>query len=111
MLAAGLSDSNVRISTANSFELNRWITCLPTHFKECGLEILDYEAQPPLPIYRKPWNEDCLIGWAAIGDMIKSQAEKDWYKAHLAAAARNAKNGWYVDWDLIICVGRSAEPL
>ena len=64
-------------------------------------------VQAPLPIYRKPWNEDCLIGWAAIGDKIKDQEEKDWYRERLAEAAENANKGWFVEWELIICVGRN----
>ena len=75
-------------------------------FQQCGLEVLDHVAQAPLPIYRKPWNEDCLIGWAAIGDMIESQGDKDWYRERLTEAAQNAKNGWYVDWELVVCVGK-----
>lgn len=65
-------------------------------------------SQAPLAMYRKPWNEDCLIGWAAIGDMIKSQEDKDRYRERLAEAAQNAKNGWYVDWELVFCVGKKA---
>ena len=64
-------------------------------------------VQAPLPIYRKPWNEDCLIGWAAIGDKINDQEEKDWYRERLAEAAENANKGWIVEWELIICVGRN----
>lgn len=40
--------------------------------------------------------------------MIENQEEKDWYRERLAEAAENAKTGWYVDWDLIVCVGRKA---
>lgn len=98
--------STVRITSNHS--LHRWITSLPSHFQQCDLQVLDYVAQPPLPIYRKPWNEDCLIGWAAVGDRIKNQEEKGWYRERLAEAAENAKKGWYVDWDLIVCVGRKA---
>ncbi|KAL9065489.1 MAG: hypothetical protein Q9161_008194 [Pseudevernia consocians] len=87
---------------------NKWINSLPTHFQQCGLEVLDHVAQAPLPPYRKPWNEDCLIGWAAIGDMVKNPNEKLWYKERLAEAAENAKKGWYVDWELVICVGRKS---
>lgn len=87
---------------------NRWVNSLPSHFKQCGLEILDHVTQAPLPVYRKPWNEDCLIGWAAIGERIRNEEEKQWYKERLAEAAENAKNGWYVDWELVVCVGRKA---
>ena len=92
----------------NTFHLDRWINSLPVLFQQCGLEVLDHVTQTPLPIYRKPWNEDFLIGWAAIGDMIESQEEKQWYKERLAEAAENAKKGWYVDWELVICVGKNA---
>ena len=85
---------------------NRWVNSLPSHFKQCGLEILDHVTQAPLPIYRKPWNEDCLIGWAAIGERIRNKEEKQWYRERLAEAAENAKNGWYVNWELVVCVGR-----
>ena len=102
----------VRMVTVARIELikynHRWINSLPTHFQQCGLEVLDHVAQAPLPPYRKPWNEDCLIGWAAIGDMVKNPNEKLWYKERLAEAAENAKKGWYVDWELVICVGRKS---
>lgn len=64
-------------------------------------------VQAPLQLYRKPWNEDCLIGWVAIGDKINDQEEKDWYRERLAEAAENASKGWFVEWELIICVGRN----
>lgn len=91
-----------------SFARNRWVNSPPSHFKQCGLEILHHVTQVPLPVYRKPWNEDCLIGWAAIGERIRNEVEKQWYKERLAEAAENAKNGWYVDWELVVCVGRKA---
>ena len=40
--------------------------------------------------------------------MIESQEEKHWYKERLAEAADNAKKGWYVDWELVVCVGKNA---
>ena len=92
----------------NLLHPDRWINSLPVLFQQCGLEVLDHVTQTPLPIYRKPWNEDCLIGWAAIGDMIESQEEKNWYKELLAEAAENAKKGWYVDWELVICIAKNA---
>ena len=95
------------IQLTNTRHPNRWINSLPTLFQHSGLEVLDHVTQAPLPIYRKPWNEDCLIGWAAIGDMIQSQQDRDWYRERLAEAAENAKNGWYVDWELVVCVGKS----
>ncbi len=63
-------------------------------------------AETPLPVYRKPWNEDCLMGWAAVGDRIKEREEKEWYKERLAEAAENARKGWFVEWELVVCVGR-----
>ena len=106
-------NKSVKRVTASRLELikynnHRWINSLSTHFQHCDLEILDHVAQAPLPPYRKPWNEDCLIGWAAIGDMIKDPNKKLWYKERLAEAAANAKKGWYVDWELVICVGRKS---
>lgn len=64
-------------------------------------------TQAPLPIYRKPWNEDCLIEWAAIGDKIKNENERQWYRERLAEAADNAKRGWYVDWEFVVCVAKN----
>ena len=87
---------------------DRWVTSLPNLFEECGLTVLDHVTQAPLPIYRKPWNEDCLIGWAAIGDKIQNLTEKQWYKERLAEAADNARRGWYVDWELVVCVAKNA---
>ena len=106
-------NKSVKKVTGTGIELtthtnHRWINSLPTHFQHCNLEILDHVAQTPLPHYRKPWNEDCLIGWAAIGDMIKDPKKKLWYKERLAEAAANAKKGWYVDWELVICVGKKS---
>ena len=40
--------------------------------------------------------------------MIESQEEKNWYKELLAEAAENAKKGWYVDWELVICIAKNA---
>lgn len=100
------SNSNILIIQTDPLHPNRWINSLPAQFEQCGLEVLDYVTQAPLPVYRKPWNEDCLIGWAAIGDLIKNQEDKKWYRERLAEAAENAKKGWYVDWELVVCVGR-----
>ena len=88
---------------------DRWINSLPNLFEQCDLKVLDHVTQAPLPMYRKPWNEDCLIGWAAIGDRIRDENEKQWYKERLAEAANNAKRGWYVDWELVVCVAKKAS--
>ena len=83
-----------------------WINNIPTHFKQAGLEIISYDSQPPLPIYRKPWNEDNMMGWAPIADRIEDEKEREWFKELHAQAVTNAAKGWYVDWELIVCVGR-----
>ena len=38
--------------------------------------------------------------------MIKNEEEKDWYRRCWWEAILEVKRGWYVDWELIICVGR-----
>ena len=42
-----------------------------------------------------------------MGSNIKNQKEKEWHRERLAEAAANAKRGWYVDWELVVCVGRN----
>lgn len=85
---------------------NSWINEIPEHFKKSGLSVVAYDTHTPLPIYRKPWNEDNLIGWWAAGERIPDEKERKWFQELHAKAATNAAKGWYVDWELIVCVGR-----
>ncbi|KAI4166893.1 MAG: hypothetical protein LQ343_007658 [Gyalolechia ehrenbergii] len=83
-----------------------WINDLPSHFQQAGLKVLAHVAESPLPIYRKPWNDDNMMGWAPIADRIEDEEERAWFKDLHAKAATNAAKGWYVNWELIVCVGR-----
>ena len=85
---------------------NSWITNLPTYFSASNLTVLSHEAHSLLPIYRKAWNDDNLIGTYAAVDRIKDDAEREKMKEIHAKAAAEAANGWWVDWKLIVCVGR-----
>jgi hypothetical protein len=38
--------------------------------------------------------------------MIKEDEERAWYKETHAKAAADCANGWYVDWELVVVVGR-----
>ncbi|KAK0506831.1 hypothetical protein JMJ35_010744 [Cladonia borealis] len=71
-----------------------WIFSLPSHFTGCGLE---------------PWNEDHLIGTAAIGDMIADAAKRKWFKELRARCATECAKGWFVDWELVAVVGRKKD--
>ncbi|KAL8787507.1 MAG: hypothetical protein Q9213_002165 [Squamulea squamosa] len=103
---------NVSLSTLDIFKpvperlVGSWINNLPSHFQQAGLKILAHVAEPPLPIYRKPWNEDNLMGWAPIADRIEDEEERSWFRDLHAKAATDAAKGWYVNWKLIVCVGR-----
>ena len=70
------------------------------------LKVVAYEHQSPLPIYRKPWNEDHLIGTSAFGDNIPDEREREWFKDIHARAATDCAKGWYIDWELIVCAAR-----
>lgn len=72
-----------------------------------GLNVKAHVHEPPLPIYRKPWMEDNLIGMAAVGDSIPDEDEKAWYKEMHRRCAIEIAKGWYVDFELVVCVGRS----
>ena len=89
-------------------DFRRWITCLPKHFKSAGLEVLEHIHESPLPIYRKPWNEDNLIGNEAFSNSIADPEKQAWFKDMHARCATEAAKGWYVDWELHIVVGRKA---
>ena len=71
--------------------------------------MLAHQHESPLPIYRKPWNEDHLIGTAAIGDMIADARERKWFKELHARCATECAKGWFVDWELVAVVGRKKD--
>lgn len=73
------------------------------------LKVIAYERQSPLPIYRKPWNEDHLMGTAAFGDHLSDERERKWFKDVHVRAATDCAKGWYIDWELIICAARKEE--
>ena len=60
-------------------------------------------------MYRKPWNEDNLIGIGAFGEKLKDEEEKKWFFEQHARAAAEAATGWYVDWELVMCVGQKPK--
>ena len=63
--------------------------------------------ESPLPVYRKPWNEDNLIGWEALGSsLIKKPEDKKWFVDEHKKAAHLAAEGRYVDWELHVAVGQ-----
>ena len=86
-----------------------WINNIPAHFSKAGLSICHSHSEAPLPLYRKPWNEDNLLGWAALGDAIKDDKDRAWFKDMHLQAATNASKGWYVDWELVVCTGRKGS--
>ena len=86
--------------------VNSWINSLPQHFQRAGLSVVASDAQSPLPEYRKPWNEDNLIGIGSFGEKLSDPEEKAWFLENHARAATEAAKGWYVDWELVVCVGR-----
>ena len=40
---------------------------------------------------------------------MKEMEEREWYKERLAEAAENARRGWFVEWELVVCVGRKGS--
>ncbi|KAI4187442.1 MAG: hypothetical protein L6R41_002821 [Letrouitia leprolyta] len=90
------------------FPKTSWINNLPSYFFQAGLEVLAHTVESPLPVYRKPWNDDNLMGTASVGDRIEDETEREWYKDIHARAAIDAARGWYVNWELVTCVGRKA---
>ena len=86
----------------------RWINNIPTHFQQSGLHVLHHSSSPPPPLYRKPWTEDFLLAYAEVAAGLKNEHERRWFQDMHARAVGDAANGWYLDWELIICVGRKA---
>ena len=89
-----------------SSDSRRWITCLPKHFESAGLEVLEHIHESPLPIYRKPWSEDNLLGCAEFSNSIADPEKQAWFKEVHAQCVTEVSKGWYVDWELHVVVGR-----
>ncbi len=45
-----------------------------------NLKCFAHQHKSPIPICRKPWNEDHLIGTGAQGDMIRDDKKREWFK-------------------------------
>ena len=86
-----------------------WINNLPKYFEGAGVSVLSCEGTEPLPIYRKPWNEDTLLGWAELGNSIKDDEARDWHSKLHAEAAAEASKGWWGNMELVVCVGQKRK--
>lgn len=74
-----------------------------------GLSVRASDHEPPLPVYRKPWNEDNIIGWEALaGSLIEDPDEKTWFMDEHKKAADAAARGWYINWELRVVVGQKS---
>ncbi|KAK0509510.1 hypothetical protein JMJ35_007904 [Cladonia borealis] len=85
-----------------------WINNIPAHFQQSGLHVIHHSSHPPLPLYRKPWTEDFLLAYAEVANSLENENERLWFQDMHARTVRDAANGWNLDWELIICVGRKA---
>lgn len=89
-------------------ETIRWINNIPAHFQQSGLHVIHHSSHPPLPLYRKPWTEDFLLAYAEVANSLENEHERLWFQDMHARTAKDAADGWNLDWELIICVGRKA---
>ena len=62
-----------------------------------------------MPMYRKPWNEDNLIGMEAFGEVIPDEGEKKWFRAMHRRCADAVARGWFVGFEIVVVVGRKGE--
>lgn len=85
-----------------------WISNIPSFFHRSGLNVIEYNTRAPLPMYRKPWTEDFLLAYAEVSDKIENVHEREWFREMHAKAVQDAANGWHLDWELIMCVGKKA---
>lgn len=85
-----------------------WINNIPAHFQQSGLHVIHHSSHPPLPLYRKPWTEDFLLAYAEVANSLENEHERLWFQDMHARTAKDAADGWNLDWELIICVGRKA---
>ena len=85
-----------------------WINNIPYFFHRSGLNVIEYNTRAPLPMYRKPWTEDFLLAYAEVSDKIENVPEREWFRDMHAKAVQDAANGWHLDWELIMCVGKKA---
>ena len=86
----------------------RWINNIPAYFQQSNLHVVHHSSNPPLPLYRKPWTEDFLLAYAEVANSLENEHERLWFQDMHARTVKDAANGWNLDWELIICVGRKA---
>lgn len=70
--------------------------------------MLAHQHETPLPVYRKPYNEDNLIGTKAVGEKITDPGQKEWFQGMLRQCVEEVARGWWVDFEIVIVVGRKA---
>ncbi|KAL8784507.1 MAG: hypothetical protein Q9195_009017 [Heterodermia aff. obscurata] len=89
--------------------LHKWFNeaDLPTHFTSASLNVLAHQHENPLPMYRKPWNEDNLIGMQAFGHKIADQGEREWFRRMHRRCVEEVARGWYnAGFEIVVVVGR-----
>ena len=92
-------------------ELLHMSLILPKHFSKARLSVLSCNGTQPLPIHRKPWNEETLFGCVELRDSVKMEGERGWYRKLHAEAAIEAGKHWWVDMQIVVCVVQKGKKI
>lgn len=99
-----LSTSRTQLTFQNPS--HSWIPTLPTHFLSASFTVLDHHHESPSPIYRKPWNEDNLMGMEAFSDVIPDEAERKLFRGMHRRCVQDVARGWWGGGEIVVVVGR-----